>query len=1100
MPEEITQTNLRVFLASPNDVADERKRVARVVDAMNADGGEAFLSNVHLKLLRWETDAVPDVGRPEQVLLDQFDPTKWDIFIGILWLRFGSGTGGTDPDTKQPYLSGTDEEFKTAYRLREAREDGFPKIMVYRCARPPAQMIGFDWKQYARVEEFFNGYPGLYQTYTAPEEFGEFVRQHLAKRVAEFAAARRAMPRPNAPPLAPRAPTDAERHAALTHYLKQLRGACDRLPLQAIEADDPRRHPQVSLDQVYIELDTTARVPLTEEEKTARPDRARLEHAKERPLSVLEAAEKHSRVVITGDPGSGKSSFVNRLAFLLASARLGRASLPAQWTHGALLPVRVFLRDLAPTLADETALARLATDARERVLSDAVREFIAKLPATFDAPDAAPLILQMLNNGECLVIFDGLDEVAPQRRRVARAAVEAFAQRCADNRFLVTCRVRSYQNDARLPSFAMETLDQLDDDKVNKFIADWYAALAGADQIPRDQTGTRAEDLQRAIADAQLRRLADTPLLLTTMAVVHYADYRLPRERARLYKRCVEILLRRWQIHKQGPNPLFEELKLDEATQDNMLRRVAFEAHTRGNKDEAADLPKRDVIALLEKYVGGAGNAERFLHYVEDRAGLLVARGGVDEDEPVYAFPHRTFQEFLAGCYLAFCDELWRELRTRLSDGDKWEVAGQLGAEHLLYNSGDNNRVLGALYVWLCPMAEPKDDLDRRGIVWAGNIAAEMSKPKILQDKETPGGGAQFLDHRLIPRLVQLIERGLLSPLERAQAGVALAKLGDPRPGVGVSLPLHTGEGLGMGVPDLTWCEIPAGPFTMGTRAQDIPGLMEKYGGDKSWYEYETPQHEEKSITRAYLIAKYPVTNAQFNAFVNAGGYKDARYWREAIAAGYWNDGKFKGYFDNEPRDHPVDYGSPFNLDNHPVVGVSWYEAVAFCHWLAEKFQMADFRFQIDRIKDANLKSAIENRKLKICLPTEAEWEKSARAMDGRIFPWNGELTTQHANYSATNLRATSAVGAFPLGASPYGLMDVSGNVWEWCGTKWIDSYKNYDDQSQDRESLEGDTPRVVRGGAWSGDDFDVRSASRLRDDPDYGNDYVGFRLSAGVS
>jgi formylglycine-generating enzyme required for sulfatase activity len=897
---------------------------------------------------------------------------------------------------------------------------------------------------------------------------------------------------------APPPPTSSEpdRQAALLRYLRELRRTCNALPLAALsEEADPHRRAEITLDRVYIALDTTTRLPLTEQEKRERAKRApSFGREEERVLPMLEVAIQHNPLVILGDPGSGKSSFVNNLAFMLVGARLGIGALPENWTFGALLPVRVLLRELAPTLPREAELKRLSTEQRERALSDAVRAGIEKMLAAFDAGDAATLVRDALEQGKCLVILDGLDEVAPEHRRVTRDAVEAFAGRYAENRFLVTCRIRSYQSDARLSSFADVTLAPFADEKIGAFVVAWYNALAEVGQMPRDQAEKRTADLRDAVR--RLQELACNPLLLTTMAVVHTAQVELPRERARLYQRCVEVLLRRWHKHKAGESPVLTELGLSESELMAALWQVAFEAHKRGKPGEAADLPRSLVLTILAARMNGDhAKAQHFLDHVDERAGLLVGRGGVDE--LVYTFPHRTFQEFLAGCHLALGErDFGRQLRMRLHEGDRWALAARLGAEHLLYNTNDKWSVLDALYA-LCPVAEPNTEADWRGVEWAGNITTEMGADKIRADTENPDGGPAFLQ-RLSPRLVALLERGLLTPTERAETGVALAKLGDPRPGVGVT-PLLLGKGLEVRLPDFVWCEIPAGPFTMGTRKVDVPDLMKKYGGDKLWYERETPQHEEKSITRPYLIGKYLVTNAQFNAFVDAGGYRDVRYWQEALAQGRWNAsrGQFKGRYDNEPRDRTYDFRSPFNLPNHPVVGVSWYEAVAFCRWLTERIQKSReaFRIQTGPVKDPNLKSEIANLEFIVSLPTEAEWEKAARGIDGGIFPWKGELTPQHANYADTNIGATSAVGIFPQGASPYGLLDVSGNVWEWCQTMWIDSYKDYAKQAKDRESFEGDAPRVLRGGSWYNYRDFVRAACRYRDGPDYGFNDIGFRV-----
>ena len=112
-----------------------------------------------------------------------------------------------------------------------------------------------------------------------------------------------------------------------------------------------------------------------------------------------------------------------------------------------------------------------------------------------------------------------------------------------------------------------------------------------------------------------------------------------------------------------------------------------------------------------------------------------------------------------------------------------------------------------------------------------------------------------------------------------------------------------------------------------------------------------------------YWISQYPVTNAQYGEFVDAGGYEMGQYWQEAESAGCWKAGLFKGKFEDEFRKGPESHGTPFDLPNHPVVGVSWYEALAFTRWLTDIWQ----------------ERGVIPAGWAVRLPSEAEWEKAAR-------------------------------------------------------------------------------------------------------------------------
>jgi formylglycine-generating enzyme required for sulfatase activity len=239
----------------------------------------------------------------------------------------------------------------------------------------------------------------------------------------------------------------------------------------------------------------------------------------------------------------------------------------------------------------------------------------------------------------------------------------------------------------------------------------------------------------------------------------------------------------------------------------------------------------------------------------------------------------------------------------------------------------------------------------------------------------------------------------------------------------------------------IEWREVPAGPFWMGNDDQ---------GSD------EKPKHQVE--LPAFLIARFPITNAQYSAFVQDKGYEQQKFWTPAGWA--WRQ--------KEKVNGPYKRGGDFDLPDHPVIGVSWYEAVAFTRWLSQRSEQP------------------------IRLPSEAEWEKAARGDDGRTYPWGDKWEKGRANTSELGIDETSAVGRFsPAGDSPYGVSDMAGNVWEWCQSL----YKPYPYKADDREKPDISGYRVVRGGSWfNGQDL-ARCAYRRYLDPVVRNNIIGFRI-----
>ncbi|MFN8458629.1 MAG: SUMF1/EgtB/PvdO family nonheme iron enzyme [Anaerolineae bacterium] len=232
------------------------------------------------------------------------------------------------------------------------------------------------------------------------------------------------------------------------------------------------------------------------------------------------------------------------------------------------------------------------------------------------------------------------------------------------------------------------------------------------------------------------------------------------------------------------------------------------------------------------------------------------------------------------------------------------------------------------------------------------------------------------------------------------------------------------------------------------------------------------------------------MTQAQYQTFIRANGYQEAIYWNHARATGYWLDGHVKRVTvrqesgdiktEEEWANTPVDFGPQFSLSNHPVVGINWYEALAFCQWLTDQL----------RLRGELTPSEF------VTLPTESQWEKAARGplteeAVVRLYPWGHDPDPNRANYAETGLGVTSAVGCFPGGASPVHCYDMGGNVWEWCRTKWQENYEYY----QNNDELAGNDSRVVRGGAFNISQRSVRCAVRVPVSPSYRAGNLGFRV-----
>ncbi|MBI4661502.1 MAG: SUMF1/EgtB/PvdO family nonheme iron enzyme [Verrucomicrobia bacterium] len=929
----------------------------------------------------------------------------------------------------------------------------------------------------------------------------------------------------------------------LAPYLGHLIDNCRFVPMRGVRRDDRRERgdPQrmaddpdqrLELERIFVELDTTTQV------KKEESDQDRLELARRmarrrgqdrgepklRFLPALEAvaADFSRHAVLHGAPGCGKSTFVRFLVLALSHCGLGRKKdwlprLPG-WPadEATLLPIRIELRHFAAWLQ-----AQKITTAEPCHLWDHFTQGLAELQARKSWLELLPSVSQAARAGRAIFLLDGLDEVPGGKGKLfVRDCIDQFAsgeigKSC---RIIVTCRTRSYDADykgrklhlfepdpagARKPkpedgtrpkdakltaaeagqATAFE-LAPFDDSKKKRFVEAWYKALVELGEVEPAESGPRVEALEAAVCDPRNERLSElarNPLLLTVIAHLHSSqrDLKLPDNRAELFHDLIDLLLTRWAERHQrrseasaadGTGETLGELLLDPGVRgfelEHLLQLVAELAHDhyRGGQEQSLILIPAETLRrkLAEQHHDpdlelGAAWAERVMNFIQFRAGLLNSPDGEN-----YDFPHSLLGEYLAAYHLARQRRSSEVIASKVTADGNWDEVVRLAAGHHVFVRKETRDALD-LVEELCQPASVKTasdvtDLEWRRVALAGDILHEMGPQRL--ERERRQGPA---DREAVRRLLQcLLQRGALPVRDRARAGTILGGLGDHRPGVGVK----------NGVPDIDWIEIPVGPFKMGEGKEE---------------------HVCNVITKPYRISRYPITVAQYQAFVDAGGYGEKRFWTEAG----W---KWKL---SEKRAGPDDYDPVFQTPNHPRVGVTWYEAVAFCRWLNELLRD---RVALPSVPQPEAERQLGPTRVTVTLPSEAEWERAARHTDGRKFPWNPQDKSDPAsrcNCRETEIRHTTAVGLFPSGVAMCQAHDMAGNVWEWTRSLWGKDYNldfpypyRTDDKREDLDAA-NNVARVLRGGSWDDDADLARCAYRLGDRPDYRFSLVGFRVVA---
>jgi len=603
------------------------------------------------------------------------------------------------------------------------------------------------------------------------------------------------------------------------------------------------------------------------------------------PVQIEEALREKTRVVVLGDPGSGKSTMLKYLALRLAKDT--DAPLPI------LLPLNAYARALSQ---------------REINLQAYLHEYFAARAE--DVASLAPLFKEAIEHGKAVILLDGLDEVQSNRAALVQK-VEAFAHDVVarGNRVLVTSRIVGYRDAALSPKdWSLNTLLDFPPEAIETFVGKWCLTFEKSTlgDTPEAARAAKAEELSLLEAlrtNPGVARLASNPLLLTILALIKRQGVELPKSRIKLYDRYLETLIEAWN----RASALDKSAGRDSMNYEDTIEVLGpLALRVREENPTAGLVSAHQLHNWLSEYYGeqwglkpgpAREKAREFLESVRRYSNLLVERG-----EGQYGFIHLTFEEALAAYGLVsagqldiqksvgyiqahFTDPAWRET-ILLSVGVQGLInkapkrAGELAlallklkcdAEH----AGQNILLAGACL----------EDVGESGL---GNAAANEIQNALMV----------AMQNRTLPPAIQ------------RDAGFSLARTG--------WMPNDLD----------TWIQIPAGAFL--------------YGDDKKSMTIEQPFAMQKYPVTNLQFKKFMLDNGyDKKEFWSEDGWS----WRMGTWDTKETDESLKRWLANRPveKRHEPYYWHDEKWNNPlaPVVGVSWFEAEAYANWLAKQLGRA---------------------------------------------------------------------------------------------------------------------------------------------------------------
>ena len=923
------------------------------------------------------------------------------------------------------------------------------KLVMLYFSRVPIDPDTIDYEQRAKLDQFKKSISpqALTHSFSDRKDFQHELSRHLDLQIPRWFGD------PSAQPTgAPKPNHDAELqcyHSTLKEELRWIR----MLGLPNIERID------VNLDDdTFVPLRFTRSRELAGDESERLHSMLEMDNILTPDRVMQEAFRKYRRMLlIIGDPGAGKTTLLKYYALCCLDAerfsRLGFAE-----------PVNVFYLPLRELVKKDDGGYHHLAESLARWASANQLEIDRKL---FDG---------WLRQGRSLVLLDGLDEIGNvEERRKACRWIEGAWKGYSNARFVVTSRRTGYRKDEGVELEVDHDRADVEDftrEQQEKFLANWFRAAFLRDyndaRLPEAEWQRRQEHRAeerttkivahlREEGNRSLRQLAAIPMILQIMAILWKERDHLPKSRVRLYTAVLDYLLE-FRDDRRGIKPL---LPAEDARM--VLGPVSLWMQER-KSDDAEKGAMQDAMTERLNNLDKPPSAQEFCDYLVDRAGLLMEYGKQN-----YVFRHKSFREFLAGIELVkkvhryagyldaiiegFGDDWWNEpLRFFISHGD--EELFDLFMDKL-FSSNVSDDVLQQKQGFLRTLIEE----------------APMKKPDALcVHLMKPENSATR--QRVILDCIKAVGKALAIDSIQKFRDANLEKDEDVVKRVYETLIILGVTSLIMpSRPDkLTSAQASSfrNPFEQQAEYILIPGGCYVYSDTK----------KEVQVPDMYF-AKYPVTNRLYRKFIDylqlnnpesetVVPFSSFRNMLQVIANDKTWDAKFIDYLNQGTSNIAELFRSKyeddrkFSGDEQPVIGIKWYAAKSYCLWLS--------------LLESNGEKTDLYR-----LPTEIEWEWAAAGKEKRIYPWgNIEPSQKLANYSESNIGSTTPVGSYPGGATPDGLYDMAGNVWEWMENWYIKSTKS---------------SRALRGGSWINDTGYLRCSSRVLPNPVFWYDYVGFRV-----